>query len=168
MGDEIDKEETFSEVVVSPVGIWTIHASSRGVTAIDYSDEMPDIQAVSSEITREAAKQLQAYFSGELHDFDIPLDIQDYSPFYKNVWNQLQKIPFGCTTSYSQIAIALDNPKAVRAVGMANGRNPIPIIIPCHRVIGKDKSLTGYAHGLAVKKWLLELEGAIAKTPTLF
>ena len=104
-----------------------------------------------------AREQLDAYFAGELEAFDLPLAAHG-TDFQKRVWDQLTRIPFGETISYSELARRLDDPKLVRAVGLANGRNPISIIIPCHRVIGADGSLVGYGGGLERKKWLLEHE----------
>jgi methylated-DNA-[protein]-cysteine S-methyltransferase len=100
---------------------------------------------------------LKAYFRGELKEFDLPLEMQG-TEFQLRVWNELRAIPYGETISYAQLAGRIGNPKAVRAVGLANGSNPIPIIVPCHRVIGSDGSLTGFGGGLATKKKLLELE----------
>ena len=102
-------------------------------------------------------EQLDAYFAGELETFDVPLAVHG-TEFQKRVWDQLVQIPYGETISYSELARRLGDPKLVRAVGVANGRNPISIIIPCHRVIGADGSLVGYGGGLERKKWLLELE----------
>ncbi|HEX6928917.1 MAG TPA: methylated-DNA--[protein]-cysteine S-methyltransferase [Gammaproteobacteria bacterium] len=103
-------------------------------------------------------RQLEEYFAGKRRDFDLPLAPHG-TAFQQRVWNALLKIPFGKAVSYSDIAQRIGNPNAVRAVGLANGRNPIPVIIPCHRVIGKDGSLTGYGGGLPIKKKLLALEG---------
>src|SRR5437899_10094938 len=105
----------------------------------------------------EVIRQLQAYFRGELKEFDLPLALEG-TEFQLRVWNTLRTIPYGETISYAQLAERLGNPKAVRAVGLANGSNPIPIVIPCHRVIGSDGSLTGFGGGLSTKKMLLELE----------
>jgi len=102
-------------------------------------------------------KQLEEYFSGRRHEFDIPLRL-DGTPFQVSVWNELRKIPYGTKTSYGEIARRIGNPKAVRAVGLANGRNPIPIIVPCHRVIGSNGTLTGFGGGLENKSLLLDLE----------
>lgn len=104
-----------------------------------------------------AAKQLAEYFAGIRKEFDLPLHIQG-TEFQKAVWQTLLDIPYGETRSYGEIAAAIGNPKACRAVGMACNRNPIWIIIPCHRVVGHNKSLTGYEGGLPMKKWLLDLE----------
>jgi methylated-DNA-[protein]-cysteine S-methyltransferase len=101
--------------------------------------------------------QLQEYFVGERREFDVPLRL-DGTAFQRLVWEQLREIPFGTTTTYGEIARRIGNPNAVRAVGLANGRNPIPIIVPCHRVIGSNGTLTGYSGGLKNKSLLLELE----------
>ncbi|BDD08716.1 methylated-DNA--protein-cysteine methyltransferase [Fulvitalea axinellae] len=106
----------------------------------------------------EAVSQLEAYFAGDLKEFDLSL-APEGTDFQCKVWRELEKIPFGETRTYEEISRALGNPKAVRAVGAANGANPIGIIVPCHRVVGKDGSLTGYAGGLSLKRKLLELEG---------
>ena len=103
---------------------------------------------------KNVVKQLTSYFAGKLRDFDVPLAPQG-TPFQRSVWSELQRIPYGETTSYGAIAQRLGNPKAVRAVGLANGSNPISIIIPCHRVIGSNGSLVGYGGGLPIKQALL-------------
>ena len=106
---------------------------------------------------QETLQQLQQYFAGKRRQFDLPITPQG-TTFQRLVWQELCKIPYGETASYGTIAQRIGKPKACRAVGMANSRNPIPIIIPCHRIIGKDGSLTGFGGGLPVKKQLLELE----------
>ena len=103
-------------------------------------------------------QQLQEYFDGKRRDFDLPLSPQG-TDFQRQVWQQLQTIPYGKTCSYGDLAKAIERPKAVRAVGAANGQNPIPVIIPCHRVIGSNGKLTGFGGGLDVKEQLLRLEG---------
>jgi len=110
-------------------------------------------------LTDKAAVQLEEYFAGERMEFDVPLNPQG-TQFQRSVWTALLKIPYGETKSYKQIAQMVENPKAFRAVGMANNKNPIWIVIPCHRVIGADGSLTGYGGGLDMKQRLLELEKA--------
>lgn len=105
----------------------------------------------------EARKQMQAYFAGELTEFDLPLNMIG-TEFQKIVWRELQNIPFGATISYGQLAQRVGNPSASRAVGAANGRNPISIIVPCHRVIGSNGKLTGYGGGMERKEWLLTHE----------
>jgi len=102
--------------------------------------------------------QLDAYFDGSLRRFDLDLDLKTGTPFQQKVWQELQNIPYGRTISYGELAARIGNPNAFRAVGMANGKNPISIIVPCHRVIGKDGSLTGFGGGIDVKKQLLCLE----------
>lgn len=103
------------------------------------------------------AEQLSAYFAGELTEFDLPLNLQG-TPFQLSVWNALQEIPYGETTTYGQIAAELGKPSASRAVGLANGRNPVSVIVPCHRVIGSNGDLTGYGGGLDRKRYLLDME----------
>jgi methylated-DNA-[protein]-cysteine S-methyltransferase len=105
----------------------------------------------------EVIRQLQAYFRGELKEFDVPLAMEG-TEFQLRVWNELRAIRYGETISYAQLAERIGNPQAVRAVGLANGSNPIPIIVPCHRVIGSDGSLSGFGGGLSTKKKLLDLE----------
>ena len=138
-------------------------SSDSGLRAIDFEPWAvrqgccPGVHAVASE----AARQLRAYFAGQLRRFDLPPDMQG-SPFQLRVWRELGRIRYGETRSYSQIAAAIGAPRAVRAVGAANGANPIPIVVPCHRVIGASGKLVGYGGGLPLKKRLLELEGARA------
>lgn len=116
----------------------------------------------------EVIRQLQEYFSVARREFDLALAPQG-TPFQRRVWNALREIPFGRSASYGEIARRLENPNAMRAVGLANGRNPIPVIIPCHRVIGADGSLTGYGGGLPIKRKLLALEGIeFRETASLF
>ena len=121
-------------------------------------EEVPkDVPVCETELLRRASEQLREYLSGERRTFDLPL-APEGTAFQKAVWAELEKIPYGETRSYGQIAAQVGNAKACRAVGMANHRNPIPIFIPCHRVIGADGSLTGYGGGLDCKKVLLRLE----------
>ena len=109
---------------------------------------------------RDASRQLQAYFAGKLTRFDIPV-APEGTPFQREVWSALQDIPYGECTSYGEIAKRIGRPKACRAVGAANGRNPIPIVIPCHRVVGSTGSLTGFGGGIETKRVLLELESSL-------
>ena len=142
--------------IKTPLGIAEITGNSEGVFSIKVHDEAE----VSSEIPEElkaAAQQLEAYFQGELKSFDLKLNPQG-TEFQKRVWQQLIEIPYGETTSYLQLSKELGDEKAIRAVASANGKNPLWIVVPCHRVIGSDGSLTGYAGGLHRKKWLLDLE----------
>jgi methylated-DNA-[protein]-cysteine S-methyltransferase len=140
-------------LVASASGIRAIHFDSQPIEGCQRNDRNP--------LLLEAARQLRAYFAGQLREFQLPLDIEG-TDFQKRVWGQVAAIPYGETRSYVQIAQALGSPQAVRAVGAANGANPVPIVVPCHRVIGAKGKLVGYGGGLALKKRLLELEGAMA------
>lgn len=122
------------------------------------NDTVPeDVQLCETPLLKEAVRQLKSYFAGELREFTLPL-APEGTDFMKKVWAALCEIPYGQTASYKEIAEKIGAPKAARAVGLANNRNPIPVFIPCHRVIGADGSLTGYAGGLDMKKRLLDLE----------
>jgi len=139
-------------------------ASDLGIRAIDFHLNWPVKDAPRNDgnkLLKETSSQLCAYFAGHLREFDLPLDMQG-TPFQKRVWDELLRIPYGETRSYLQVAIAAGAAHAVRAVGAANGANPVPIVVPCHRVIGTNGKLTGYGGGLPLKKRLLELEGALA------
>jgi methylated-DNA-[protein]-cysteine S-methyltransferase len=138
-------------------------ASASGIRAIEF-DPGPVAEGQRNDrnpLLTEAVRQLRAYFAGALREFLLPLDIEG-TDFQKRVWGQVAAIPYGETRSYLQIAQALGSPRAVRAVGAANGANPVPIVVPCHRVIGAKGKLVGYGGGLAMKERLLELEGARA------
>jgi methylated-DNA-[protein]-cysteine S-methyltransferase len=139
-------------------------ASASGIRAIEFDPQpVPEWpRNDGNPLLLEAARQLRAYFAGQLRDFQLPLDIAG-TDFQKRVWGQVSAIPYGETRSYLQISTALGSPRAMRAVGAANGANPVPIVVPCHRVIGAHGKLVGYGGGLAMKKRLLELEGAIAQ-----
>lgn len=134
-----------------------IEAEQDAITRIEFSEISVDNP---SELTELAKKQLEEYLSRERTTFDLPLAPQG-TDYQKLVWQKLQEIPFGETWSYLDLALAVGSEKHTRAVGLANGKNPIAIVIPCHRVIGSDGSLTGYAGGLDKKKWLLEHEGVL-------
>lgn len=114
----------------------------------------------ASPLLLRARREIEAYFAGERREFDLPLAPQG-TPFQQRVWRALQTVPYGSTCTYGELAAAIGNPKASRAVGMANHRNPLPILIPCHRVVGSDGSLTGYAGGLDRKRLLLAVEAPI-------
>lgn len=153
----------FTEIP-SPIGRLTLAASPRGLMAIymeEHSKPAGDrrlwSEAHSHPILTETRKQLASYFAGTLREFELPLDLIG-TPFQKAAWKALMEIPYGETRSYAEQATLCGKPKAVRAIGTANGRNPISIIVPCHRVIGKDGSLTGYGGGLERKRFLLDLE----------
>ncbi|ADZ92099.1 methylated-DNA--[protein]-cysteine S-methyltransferase [Marinomonas mediterranea] len=152
---------TYNDYFESPLGKIEIKASDKGITQVIFCGEQTT-EVIPSPIIDECKSQLHAYFSGQLNDFQLPLDMQG-TEFQNRVWRVLTTIPFGKTMSYLDIAEKLNNPKAVRAVGGANGRNPISLIVPCHRVIGSKGTLTGYAGGVARKQWLLEHEGIALK-----
>lgn len=148
----------------SPVGRLTLQANDTGLTGAWF-----DIHTTAPEefgrmddnhpILQQAVTELTEYFAGQREHFEVPTDARG-TEFQKQVWSLLQTIPFGETRSYQDLAIAINNPKAVRAVGLANGKNPISIIVPCHRVIGKNGKLTGYAGGVETKEKLLRLENS--------
>lgn len=149
--------ELFTEFMPSPLGRVKISASQAGICEIRFiTDEEPTV-ATPSALTREAVSQLSRYFAGTLAQFRLPLDATG-TVFQQQVWQQLCQIPYATTCSYADIANAIANSKAVRAVGAANGRNPVAIVVPCHRVIGANGTLTGYAGGLDKKAWLLKHE----------
>ncbi|MFT6220741.1 MAG: methylated-DNA-[protein]-cysteine S-methyltransferase [Candidatus Endobugula sp.] len=147
---------TYIDTIMSPLGTLQIEASNRGLTRLVFVDELPTVTSTNP-VTDEAKQQLQDYFTDKQTSFDVPLDPKG-TDFQQSVWRYLATIPYGQTVSYQDVANGIDNPKAVRAVGAANGKNPIAIIVPCHRVIGKDGSLTGYAWGVETKLWLLKHE----------
>lgn len=150
----------------SPVGTLKLVASDAGLAAILWENDDPDRVRLGAMTERpdhpvlvETKRQLGEYFAGTRTRFDLPLDFHG-TDFQKSVWAALLRIPFGETRTYAEIARELDRPTAFRAVGAANGKNPISIVAPCHRVIGTDGALTGFAGGLEGKAFLLELEGA--------
>lgn len=149
----------YKSIFHTPVGFIEIIANDSALLAVTFKNEVQTSTVVpANDITQNAAGQLAEYFAGTRKTFDLPL-APDGTTFQQSVWNELVKIPFGKTDCYSAIAHKLNNPLSVRAVGAANGKNPIAIIIPCHRIIGADGSLTGYAGGLWRKEFLLRLEG---------
>lgn len=150
--------------MASPVGELTLVADARGLMAVLWEDDDPArVRLGSRQVTPdhpvlvEARLQLDAYFAGTLQRFDVPLHFEG-TDFQRQVWTALLAIPFGETRSYADIARAIGRPTATRAVGAANGRNPISIIAPCHRVVGANGTLTGFAGGLPAKRFLLDLE----------
>ena len=154
------------KLMPSPVGQLTLVARDGKLNAVLWEKERANRvrlgelwEANDSAVLLAAEQQLKEYFAGTRHQFELELDFTG-TAFQKQVWQALLTIPFGETRSYSQIAQQIGNPKAVRAVGAANGRNPISIIAPCHRVIGASGGLTGFAGGLEAKQYLLALEGA--------
>jgi len=161
----------YSEEIISEINI-AVLASSKGIKKIFLNPAKETTELSSATKLRSddpylfgIFDQLKEYFAGTRKEFDVPLDIEG-TDFQKRVWNELQKIPYGKTISYKTLSEKLGDVKAIRAVGKANGQNPIAIIIPCHRVIGANGNLVGYAGGLAIKEKLLHLEGAL--NPELF
>lgn len=149
-------------VITSPLGRLLLNTDGKALVKLEFtelpvSDKRKD---TGSDVLASTIRQLQEYFSGERTDFELHLSPEG-TRFQKRVWQALRNIPFGQTTTYGQLSEKLGDPKAVRAVGTANGRNPIPIIIPCHRVIGSGQKLTGYSGGIERKRWLLQHEGAL-------
>ncbi|MDF3024345.1 MAG: hypothetical protein K0R10_1706 [Alphaproteobacteria bacterium] len=152
------------KTVKTPVGLLKLVASDKGLAAILWENDDPKrvrldhgLEDKKHKVLLEAERQLLEYFAGTRDAFSLPLDFSG-TPFQKKVWAALCRIPFGETRSYADIAKEVGSPKAVRAVGSANGKNPISIVAPCHRVIGKNGKLTGFAGGLEVKEFLLGLE----------
>ena len=150
--------------IESPWGPLGVSTDGEALTALNLRSG-EDCPPPEAPILREAAAQLAAYFDGKLRDFDLPLAPAG-TEFQQRVWQGLCEIPYGTTLSYGELAERLGSPGGMRAVGQANNKNPIAIVIPCHRVIGADGSLTGFGGGMDLKVELLRLEGAIA--PTLF
>ncbi len=163
-----------SRRLASPIGDLYLHAGPRGLRAIVFpeprhptvlgeradGDAEPD-RARTAAVLDQAARELGEYFAGRRQAFTVPLD-PDGTAFQRTVWTALAAIPYAVTWSYGQLAATIGRPSASRAVGAANGRNPLPIIVPCHRVIGQDGSATGYGGGLPTKRWLLEHEARVA------
>ncbi len=148
----------FNQLIDTPIGWLNIKASDKGVVAIEFNADQAASQKMNT-VTQQCFEQLSEYFTGVRKVFSVPLDMQG-TAFQHQVWLALEQIDFGLTCSYTDIAVGVGSPKAVRAVGAANGRNPVPIIVPCHRVIGRSGKLTGYAGGIDTKAWLLTHEGA--------
>ena len=151
----------FALKMKSPVGMLTLVSDDEALTAVQFEgDESGEAVEAVNPILQRAQRQLNEYFAGARKEFDLPLKPRG-TPFQCAVWKALLNISYGKTASYLDIAKHVKNPKAMRAVGAANGRNPIALIIPCHRVIGSDGSLTGYGGGMERKRWLLEHEGVV-------
>ncbi len=151
--------------VDTPIGRLMLAGTDRALKRIEFeegkSTRGPEVEW--SETKRglgDAAQQIRDYFAGKRRHFDLDLDPEG-TEFQRRTWNALREIPYGATSTYADIARAIGKPTAVRAVGAANGRNPLPIVVPCHRVIGSDGSLTGFAAGTDIKRRLLQLEGAL-------
>ena len=156
----------------TPIGALRLFADREALVGIRFPDhagaEPPGARAMDHPVLARARRQLAEYFAGERTRFDLPLRAEG-TEFQRRVWAALSGIPYGETRSYAEMAAELGRPRAVRAVGAANGRNPLPIVVPCHRVIGSDGSLTGFGGGLPTKAWLLRHERAVigAQLPLL-
>jgi len=162
----IATEGLYHHTLASPIGDLLLVGDAEALRGVYFQagkrgPHKPDKSWEPSEKPfKEVKRQLKAYFDGKLKDFDLPLSPQG-TEFQLKVWKTLQTIPYGKTWSYGELARRIRRPDAPRAVGAANGRNPIPVIVPCHRVIGADGSLTGFGGGLPIKQKLLALEGAL-------
>ncbi len=161
----------------SPIGTLLLAATEQGLCYIGFGDEqqelpffqrwwkkqlLPAAPVIDEGLTVQAKRELEEYFAGKRRTFELTLDLHG-THFQKKVWQELIKIPYGETRSYKEIALAIGALKAVRAIGGANHSNPIPIIVPCHRVIGSNGALVGYGGGLSIKEYLLQLEGVLQK-----
>jgi methylated-DNA-[protein]-cysteine S-methyltransferase len=157
----------------SPVGPLLLAASDGGMHLIEFHTPRYPMRRDAgwhegdNALLRMARRQLEEYFAGERRQFELPLAPQG-TAFQCEVWHTLAAIPYGETISYAQLAQRVGKPSAVRAVGAANGRNPLPLVLPCHRVIGSDGSLTGFGGGLPTKQFLLQMEGALPASTDLF
>lgn len=141
----------------TPLGRVTIGADSTAVTRLAFGvAKLPGVETPTA-LTNKAANQVQEYLAGKRMAFDVPVRLEG-SPFQLQVWDAIARIPYGSTASYGEVAAAIGNPRSLRAVGSASKRNPVPLIVPCHRVVGADGSLVGYAYGLPLKRLLLDLE----------
>jgi len=157
----------------APIGVLTVVGSDLGIRYVLFSNDahpkpLERLHISDTDIhdsVNNAITQLDEYFVGSRRDFELPLDLQG-TEFQVAAWNALADIPYGRTASYGQQAASIGRPKAVRAIGGANGRNPVAIVLPCHRIVGADGSLTGFGGGIEVKKWLLDHEQSILHNPT--
>ena len=165
------KAKSYFTEFSSPIGRLRLHGTDAALTGVFMESERHGSVETGDAVRdakplREAQRQLEEYFAGERTEFSLPLESHG-TDFQRSVWRALCAIPFGTTISYGELARRINNPRAVRAVGLANGRNPISIIVPCHRVIGADGTLTGYGGGLERKRFLLALECGAAKQMAL-
>lgn len=168
---------TFHDIMPSPVGPLLLTATDAGLTRVYFERHrhmdpvhpswrpVSDAEGAAGVILAEARAQLEAYFAGRLHEFDVPLAARG-SPFQEKVWALLRGIPWGRTASYGEIARRIGDASLSRAVGVANGRNPLSIIVPCHRVIGADGAVKGFPGGIITRTMLLELEGSLPEPRT--
>jgi methylated-DNA-[protein]-cysteine S-methyltransferase len=143
----------------SEIGLFEVGGTEAEILSVEFVERCrPEVQL--HDVVREGARQIDAYMRGQRRVFDLPLGLYG-TEFQQRVWRQVLGVPYGQTATYQEIADAIGNPKAVRAVGAANGRNPLPLIVPCHRIIGRDGHLVGYGGGLWRKEWLLRHEGCL-------
>jgi methylated-DNA-[protein]-cysteine S-methyltransferase len=157
-------EMTLYDTIDTPLGELLLAGDGRAIGAVLMDGAPAATWRRDPAAFRDAAGQLRAYFAGELRDFDLPL-APEGTDFQRRVWAALREIPYGETITYTELAAAVGRPRAVRAAGAANGRNPIAVVIPCHRVIGATGALTGYGGGLARKRLLLDLEARSLQAP---
>ncbi len=153
-------QKIFCDQMDSPIGVLTVLANEKGLTEIRFPNHKIPSETEnmrSNNFVAQAIDQLRSYFDGKLTVFDLSL-CPSGTEFQKTVWTQLQTVGFGATASYGEVAAAIGKPKASRAVGLANSKNPLPIVVPCHRIIGSNGALTGFAGGLDTKRWLLAHE----------
>lgn len=144
-------------VYPTPMGRITIASDGAHITQLVFGPAELEGSCTPTALTNDAANQVQEYLAGKRKQFDLPLKASG-TDFQKRVWRALEEIPYGQTRTYQEIACAIDSPRAMRAVGGANNKNPLPLLVPCHRVIGKNGDLVGYAAGLKIKQFLLDLE----------
>lgn len=152
----------FRHAIDSPVGELSLFAEGDTVAGVYFENHSPAPKNPNGRVDAgpfaELVEQLKQYFAGERSSFDVPICLTDGTPFQQQIWQQLTEIPHGSTVTYMHLAKSCDRPKAVRAVGAAVGRNPLSIVVPCHRVIGTNGKLTGFAGGVQRKQWLLDHE----------
>lgn len=157
----------FGELNGTPVGDLRLAVSDQGLIAVEWADTQPDfdsyLRPFESEAVAPYAEQLRQYLEGQRREFTLPINWAIFRPFQREALQAVFKVPYGETRTYSEIAVEINRPRAYRAVGRANATNPMPIVIPCHRLIGTDGKLHGYGggEGLKTKEWLLKLEGAV-------
>ncbi len=164
---KVDDMMYFFKTIKTPVGELKLIGSDQGLAAVLWEDDdinrvraKSEVEDLNHKVLKQAELELQEYFEGKRVEFSIPLHPEG-TDFQLKVWEELKKIPYGKTISYGELAVRIGNPKAARAVGAANGKNPLSIVVPCHRVIGASGKLTGFAGGVDVKSKLLVLEKAI-------
>ena len=147
--------------VLTAIGVLEVAGDDEAIASVKFTDQVSDV-SVTNRVVRTCMRQLQEYFSGKRRRFSVPLAPRG-TAFQQAVWKELLRIPYSKTSTYGAVAKAIGRPRAARAVGGATGRNPIAVVIPCHRVLAADGRLTGYAGGLERKSWLLEREGGPAR-----